>query len=62
MKIYIARFSTIINSFTSNFTLAKVLAAGFTILIVAGLKYYVSGDFIIDNKDILSNIAIGFLS
>ncbi len=62
MKKYIARFSIIVNSFTSNFTLAKFLAAGITILIVAGLKYYISGDFIIDSKDILSNIAVGFLS
>lgn len=62
MKKFIEKISIIIASFTSNFTLAKFLAAGFTILIVAGLKYYVSGGFTLDNKDILNNIAIGFLS
>ena len=51
-----------INLILSNFTFAKFLSAFITILLVASLKYIISGGFIIDYSDIFNNITLGLLS
>lgn len=45
----------------NNFTLAKLLGALFTALLVAALKYYISGDFHIEYNDFSSNVCVALL-
>jgi hypothetical protein len=45
----------------NNFTVAKFLAAFFTALIVATLKYYISGNFYLDYSDFSNNLAVALL-
>ena len=61
-RIITQYFNTKINIILVNFTLARFIAAFFTIVMVALIKYYISGGLNIDNLDILNNIAIGLLS
>lgn len=49
------------NIFLENFTLAKLTAALFTIILVALLRYSIYGGFIIDNLYLINNIAIASL-
>ena len=49
------------NSFISNFTLARFIAALFTIVSIALIKYYISGNFHIEYSEIFNNIAVGVL-
>jgi hypothetical protein len=51
----------IINKILINFTLTKFTGALFTIIIVAFIKYYLSGSFHIDHADFVNNVAIGLL-
>ena len=51
-----------INIILIDFTLARFIAALFTIVLAALIKYYISGGFKLDNLDILNNIGIGLLS
>ena len=60
--VIIQYFKTKINIILVNFTLAKFIAALFTIVFATLIKYYISGGFKIDNLDIINNIAIGLLS
>ena len=50
-----------INKFLVNFTLAKLLAALFTIIIVSLIKYYISGDLHIEYCEFWNNVGIGLL-
>jgi hypothetical protein len=52
----------IINIILSNFTLAKFISAFITIVLVALLKYWISGGFTLDFNDLFNNIALGLLS
>lgn len=45
----------------NNFTLAKLLAAFFSALIVATLKYYISGNLHLEYDDFWNNIAVALL-
>jgi hypothetical protein len=45
----------------NHFTLAKLLGALFTALLVASLKYYISGDFHIEYSDFWYNVYIALL-
>lgn len=45
----------------TNFTLSKFLAAITTALVVATLKYYISGNFHLEYCDFLNNIAVALL-
>jgi hypothetical protein len=45
-----------------NFTLAKFISALITIVLIASVKYWVSGGFILDYNDLFNNIALGLLS
>jgi hypothetical protein len=46
----------------NHFTLAKFLGGLFTALLVASLKYYISGNFYIEYSDFWNNLSIGVLS
>jgi hypothetical protein len=46
----------------ANFTLAKFLSAFFTITLLAGIKYAISGNFHVEYSNFLTNIGIGLLS
>lgn len=50
-----------INFFITHFTLAKLLGGLFTALAVAGLKYYISGNFYIENSEFGTNLGIAIL-
>ena len=52
----------IINIIISNFTLAKFISAFITIVLIALLKYWISGGFTLDFNDLFNNIALGLLS
>jgi hypothetical protein len=62
IRVIIQYFKAKINIILINFTLAKFIAALFTIILAALVKYYVSGGLKVDNLDIVNNIAIGLLS
>jgi len=63
MKCFrILQYKRIINLILFNFTLAKFISALITIVLVASVKYWVSGGFILDYKDLLNNVALGLLS
>jgi len=51
-----------INFFIAHFTLAKLLGGLFTALVVATLKYYISGGFHIENSEWVSNVGIAFFA
>jgi len=50
------------NFFITHFTLAKLLGGLFTALVVATLKYYISGGFHIENSEWGSNVGIAFFA
>jgi len=52
----------IVNTIISSFTLAKFISAFITIILVALLKYWISGGFTLDFNDLFNNIALGLLS
>jgi hypothetical protein len=52
---------SLVQIFFSNFTLAKFLAAFTTIVSLALVKYYLTGGFTINPKDIVTNVSLGFL-
>lgn len=54
-------FTKIINFALNNFTLAKLLGGLFTALVVASLKYYISGSFHIEYSEFWNNVGIAFL-
>jgi hypothetical protein len=62
IRVIIQYFKAKKNIILINFTLAKFIAALFTIIFASLVKYYVSGGLRIDNLDIVNNIAIGLLS
>ena len=47
--------------FISHFTLAKLLGALFTAVLVASLKYYISGDFHIEYNDFWNNLFVALI-
>lgn len=49
-----------INLFITHFTLAKMLGGLCTALAVAGLKYYISGNFYIENSEFGTNVGVAF--
>jgi membrane protein DedA with SNARE-associated domain len=49
------------NYILANFTLAKLLAAAITALLVASLKYSISGSLHIEYNDFLNNVGIALL-
>jgi hypothetical protein len=51
----------IINFTLNNFTLAKFLGGLFTALIVASLKYYISGNFHIEYCEFWNNVGVAIL-
>ena len=61
IRVIIQYLKAKINIILINFTLAKFIAALFTIILAALVKYYISGGLILDNLDIVNNIAIGLL-
>jgi membrane protein DedA with SNARE-associated domain len=54
-------FKLKINYILANFTLAKFLAAVITALVVASLKYYISGSLNIESRDFLNNVSVALL-
>ena len=54
-------FKLKINYILANFTLAKFLAAIITALVVASLKYYISGSLHIEHSDFLNNVSVALL-
>lgn len=50
------------NFFITNFTLAKLLGGLFTAIVVATLKYYISGGFHIENSAWGSNVGLAFFA
>jgi membrane protein DedA with SNARE-associated domain len=54
-------FKLKINYILANFTLAKFLAAVITALVVASLKYYISGSLHIEHSDFLNNVSVALL-
>ena len=61
MKKFIQTTKKTINTLLVNFTLAKFAGAFVTIIIVAFIKYMVSGNFYIEYCEFLNNVAIGLL-
>lgn len=59
--ILLKKIKIIINKFLTHFTLAKLTGALFTIIIVATVKYLISGDFYIEYSDYWSNIIVGLV-
>jgi hypothetical protein len=51
-----------LNLFITHFTLAKLLGGLLTALVVATLKYYISGGFHIENSEWGSNVGIAFFA
>lgn len=51
-----------LNFFITHFTLAKLLGGLLTALVVATLKYYISGGFHIENSEWGSNVGIAFFA
>jgi hypothetical protein len=49
------------NFFITHFTLAKFLGGLFTALVVAALKYYISGGFHVENSEFTANVSIALL-
>lgn len=49
------------NFFITHFTLAKFLGGLFTALVVAALKYYISGGFHVENSEFTANVGIALL-
>lgn len=47
--------------FITHFTLAKLLGGLFTALVVAALKYYISGGFHVENSEFTANVGIALL-
>jgi len=58
----ILQYKRITNLILSNFTLAKFVSALITITLVASIKYWISGGFILDYNDLFNNISLGLLS
>jgi hypothetical protein len=54
-------FKLKINYILANFTLAKFLAAVITALLVASLKYSISGSLHIEYSDFLNNAGLALL-
>jgi len=52
----------VFNFFITHFTLAKLLGSLFTALVVATLKYYISGGFHIEYSEWGSNVGIAFFA
>ena len=61
MKILIQTTKKQITNFLVNFTLAKLLGALFTIIIVSLIKYCISGNLHIDYSEFGNNVGIGLL-
>lgn len=61
MKKFIQTTKKTINTLLVNFTLAKFAGAFVTIIMVALIKYMVSGNFYIEYFEFLNNVAIGLL-
>jgi hypothetical protein len=55
-------FTKIFNFILNHFTLGKLLGGLFTALLVASLKYYISGNLYIEYSDFWDNLGIGLLS
>ena len=54
-------YKKILKFLLNHFTLAKLLGALFTALLVASVKYYISGDFHIEFCDFWNNVCIALL-
>ena len=61
MKNFLQTDKKTINTSLVNFTLAKFSGALFTIIIVAFIKYFLSGSFHIVYCEFVNNVAIGLL-
>jgi hypothetical protein len=61
MKRFLQTTKKTINTLLVNFTLAKFASAFVTIIMVALIKYMVSGNFYIEYCEFLNNVAIGLL-
>ena len=62
MKNFIQTTQKTINTLLVNFTLAKFAGAFVTIILVALIKYIISGNFHIEYCEFWNNVAIGLLS
>jgi hypothetical protein len=51
-----------LKTMATTFTLGRFLGAMFTIIIVALIKYYISGNLSIEYSDFFGNLSIGLLS
>jgi len=61
MKRFLQTTKKTINTLLVNFTLAKFASAFVTIIMVALIKYMISGNFYIEYCEFLNNVAIGLL-
>ena len=61
MKRFLQTTKKTINTLLVNFTLAKFASAFVTIIMVALIKYMVSGNFHIEYCEFWNNVAIGLL-
>lgn len=61
MKKYIRTTKKYINKFLVNFTLAKLIGALFTVIIVSLIKYCMSGNLHIEYCEFWNNVGIGLL-
>ena len=59
MKKFIQTTKKTINTLLVNFTLAKFTSALITIILVALIKYMISGNLHIEYCEFLNNVAIG---
>jgi hypothetical protein len=50
-----------LNKFLINFTLAKFSGAIFTVIVVAMIKYSISGNFHIEYCEFWNNVGVGLL-
>jgi hypothetical protein len=59
MKNFIQTTKKMINTLLVNFTLAKITGALITIILVALIKYMISGNLHIEFSEFLNNVVIG---
>jgi Flp pilus assembly pilin Flp len=52
----------VINTRIGTITLARIVAAFISVILVAGLKYLISGDIKLDYSDIYNNVGVGLFA
>jgi hypothetical protein len=59
--MYITKTIILCKSIARGFTLAKFLSGLFTIIIVALMKYNISGNMVLDYSDFGGNVVMGLM-